>query len=91
MCKRSDAFALGCAVARAFPLYSKKTCSKRSSILSQRTINVEFVFVGENDTGLDKSELDCLTVAAESVRLSARIVDTPCNEMNTSHFVEVVN
>lgn len=31
----------------------------------------------------------CLTSATEGVRLAARIVDTPCNEMNTDIFLEV--
>ncbi|XP_059118013.1 probable aminopeptidase NPEPL1 isoform X2 [Peromyscus eremicus] len=32
----------------------------------------------------------CLTNAAEAVRLAARIVDTPCNEMNTDIFLEEI-
>lgn len=31
----------------------------------------------------------CLASATEGVRLAARIVDTPCNEMNTDTFLEV--
>lgn len=31
----------------------------------------------------------CLANATEGVRLAARIVDTPCNEMNTDTFLEV--
>lgn len=31
----------------------------------------------------------CLASATEGVRLAARIVDTPCNEMNTDNFLEV--
>ena len=27
--------------------------------------------------------------AAQGVRMAARIVDTPCNEMNTDHFLDV--
>lgn len=33
--------------------------------------------------------LQCLASATEGVRLAARIVDTPCNEMNTDNFLEV--
>lgn len=33
--------------------------------------------------------LQCLASATEGVRLAARIVDTPCNEMNTDSFLEV--
>lgn len=35
------------------------------------------------------SYLQCLSNAADGVRLAARIVDTPCNEMNTNNFLEV--
>ncbi|XP_031228785.1 probable aminopeptidase NPEPL1 isoform X3 [Mastomys coucha] len=33
----------------------------------------------------------CLTNATEGVRLAARIVDTPCNEMNTDIFLEEIS
>lgn len=33
--------------------------------------------------------IQCLSNAADGVRLAARIVDTPCNEMNTDHFLQV--
>lgn len=35
------------------------------------------------------SFVQCLSNAADGVRLAARIVDTPCNEMNTDHFLDV--
>lgn len=35
------------------------------------------------------SSVQCLSNAADGVRLAARIVDTPCNEMNTDHFLDV--
>lgn len=35
------------------------------------------------------SPVQCLANAADGVRLAARIVDTPCNEMNTDHFLDV--
>ena len=50
---------------------------------------MEFLFVGVNTAALTQSEVDCLNSTAESVRLAAKIVDTPCNEMNTDHFLEV--
>uniref|UniRef100_A0A8D2F5D4 Aminopeptidase like 1 n=1 Tax=Theropithecus gelada TaxID=9565 RepID=A0A8D2F5D4_THEGE len=34
---------------------------------------------------------DCLANATDGVRLAARIVDTPCNEMNTDTFLEEIN
>ena len=38
---------------------------------------------------LAESECILLERAAESVRTAARIVDMPCNEMNTDHFLQV--
>lgn len=42
MCEKSDVYASGCAVARAFPLYSKKTSSGNNENV---TVSVEFVVV----------------------------------------------
>ncbi|XP_037814520.1 probable aminopeptidase NPEPL1 isoform X2 [Lucilia sericata] len=59
---------------------------------NQATVNVEFIIIDKNgavsQTPLDQSEIGCLEDAAKGIRLAARIVDTPCNEMNVSHFVE---
>lgn len=55
-------------------------------------VSIEFVIIEKDgsvsDTPLDASELCCLQVAAKGVQLAARIVDTPCNEMNVDHFVQ---
>ena len=77
--------ALGAAVARIYPLYNKKTTLSNTA----RTVTVEFLFVGENKNALSKCEVQCLTASAESIRLAARIVDTPTNEMTTNTFVKV--
>lgn len=37
---------------------------------------------------LDTSDIECLTVTAEGLRLAARIVDTPCGEMHVDAFLE---
>ena len=77
-------------------MYSKKTnqstCNgfeateKKSS---SYTVTVEFILVGSANTSLSDDECKMLQQAAESVRMAARIVDTPCNEMNTDHFLQV--
>lgn len=87
MCERHNAFASACAIARAFPLYSRK--SSRAKLRS-RTVIVEFVLVGENDTPISDEDAVCMSVVAESIRLSARLVDMPCQDMHTSAFVEVI-
>lgn len=82
-------FASACAVARAFPLYSRKTGAEPT----QSTVNIEFILF-ENDSisteGLTESDVACLDATAAGIRLSARIVDAPCNDMNVSHFIEEV-
>ena len=45
--------------------------------------------VGNVTTPLSPEECKMLEQAAESIRTAARIVDTPCNEMNTDHFLQV--
>jgi probable aminopeptidase NPEPL1 len=79
-------FALGCAVARAFPLYTRKNFH---SVKKQSTITVEFCLKGKNNDPPTDAEITCLAAAADGIRLSAQIVDTPCNEMHTDAFVQV--
>ncbi|XP_018913998.1 probable aminopeptidase NPEPL1 isoform X2 [Bemisia tabaci] len=95
VCEKSDVFASACAVARAFPLYSRKT-SKPSSVDSATqtvpaTVTVEFIIVGESenegDLSLTSSDLQTLEAAAKGIRLTAKIVDIPCNEMNVDDFL----
>lgn len=93
VCEKKDLFASACAVARAFPLYSRKTGGDESND-EKITVNVEFILI-ENDAivpgnSLSESDVACLTNAANGIRLAARIVDAPCNEMNVSHFVDEV-
>lgn len=80
-------FALGCAVARAFPLYTRKNFLGSRK---QSTITVEFCFKGKHTAPPTDEEVSCLGDAANGIRLAAQIVDTPCNEMHTDAFVEVI-
>ena len=50
-------YPLGCAVARAFPLYNMKTGSSASG---DTTYQVGFVFVGEESVALSDEEVACL-------------------------------
>ena len=50
-------YPLGCAVARAFPLYNMKT---GSSARADNSYLVGFVFVGEDTTALSDEEVTCL-------------------------------
>lgn len=42
------------------------------------------------DNELTLLEIAALEDAAAGIRMAARIVDTPCNEMNVDHFLEVI-
>ncbi|ELK04342.1 Putative aminopeptidase NPEPL1 [Pteropus alecto] len=42
------------------------------------------------ETNEEAEDFQCLASATEGVRLAARIVDTPCNEMNTDTFLEEI-
>uniref|UniRef100_A0A8C5QWG6 Aminopeptidase like 1 n=1 Tax=Leptobrachium leishanense TaxID=445787 RepID=A0A8C5QWG6_9ANUR len=88
VCERSEVFASACAIARAFPIYSRRSSTSRRC--EKKTVNVEFLLAGHNNGPVDLTTLKCLESATEGVRLAARIVDTPCNEMNTDHFIDEI-
>jgi len=62
--------------------------SANSHEKKESTVTVEFILV---DGGNPLTDEECLLLknTAESVRTAARIVDMPCNEMNTDHFLQV--
>lgn len=90
VCEKKDLFASACAVVRAFPLFSRKN---RRGTTPPVTVNVEFILM-EGDKillePLSQPEISCIESVARGIRLAAKIVDTPCNEMNVSHFLEEV-
>lgn len=90
-CERKNSVACACAVARAYPLYSRKTIDTNKP----RNVTATFLFTDEikNKTGdglSNKDDIDCFNVMSESVRLSAKITDMPCAEMNTDDFLNEV-
>ncbi|XP_034486128.1 probable aminopeptidase NPEPL1 [Drosophila innubila] len=102
VCERENIFASACAVVRAFPLYSRKTgggngCKSPTADggdadATRSVVNVEFIVIDKEgcieEKPLSQDELNCLQESARSIRLAARIVDTPCNEMNVDDFIE---
>uniref|UniRef100_A0A8C5BUE3 Cytosol aminopeptidase domain-containing protein n=1 Tax=Gadus morhua TaxID=8049 RepID=A0A8C5BUE3_GADMO len=88
VCERSDVFASSCAISRAFPTFSRRSASSRRT--EKKKVTVEFIVVGQESSSVEPAELQCLANAADGVRLAARIVDTPCNEMNTDHFLDEI-
>lgn len=85
MCEVKSAFALGCAASRVFPLYSRKTADNAKNT----DVIVEFVFVDNKSHKLSADDVNCLTASAKSIRLAAKIVDMPCNEMHVNAFLDV--
>ncbi|XP_069676729.1 probable aminopeptidase NPEPL1 isoform X1 [Periplaneta americana] len=104
VCERSDVFASACAVARAYPLFSRKTSSNPAGQTPNTTVSVEFLLVPsaecqvtvesngslDDKLALSADDLKCLESACTGVRLAARIVDAPCNDMNVDHFLQEV-
>ncbi|XP_005996253.1 probable aminopeptidase NPEPL1 [Latimeria chalumnae] len=88
-CKREQVFASACAIARAFPLYTRR--SDLSDHGEKPAVTVEFTVVGDKNGHLSQTTLTCLSNVAEGIRLAARIVDTPCNEMNTNDFLDEID
>ncbi len=91
MCDRSDVYASGCALARAFPVYSRKTSANdvKTENGTTKANNVTVEFICTAGDAVTQEELDVLQESARAIQLSAQIVDTPCNEMHTDAFLEV--
>lgn len=93
ICEYKNIFASACAVARAFPLFSRKTTFSSASAINAAITTIEFIVVnekGQKVAPLSNSDVLCLTTAAEGIRLTARIVDAPCSEMNTDAFIQEI-
>lgn len=81
----NEAFAAGCAVARALPLYSRKGSAPDWNS-NQRRVQVHFLF--DNSTSPISSErLVVLHNAAEAIQRAAALVDMPTAELDTNAFV----
>ena len=76
--KKVDLYPLALVIARAFPMYTVKTKGLNDS----RNIFVQFISTDDNNA-CDKSSLQNLI---DNVRNAARLVDVPCNLMNTVVF-----
>jgi probable aminopeptidase NPEPL1 len=74
------AFAAGCAVARAWPVYSRKT-----SPAKDRAAHAAFL---APDTGVTPEALARVEHAARGIQTACRLVETPTAELTTDAFVE---
>jgi len=99
VCERKDVFASGCAVARVFSTYTRKTIAgpenpiasngvKNVPRITKHEVHIEFIIVDESNGGLSENDAMTLNQGALGIQLSARIVDTPCNEMHTDGFID---
>jgi len=95
VCERSEVFASACALVRAFPQYSRKTSSIAPDSFSPKTkeksshvVNVEFICT--DGRSVTEEDVPCLNHAARGIQMAARIVDTPCNEMHTDAFLDLI-
>ena len=57
VCERSEAYALGCAVGRAFPRYQR---SSGVTAMVVQMMTVAFLFVGEERSPLTNEERMCM-------------------------------
>lgn len=56
VCEHSDVFASSCAIARAFPIFSRRSSSSRRA--EKKNVSVEFLIVGQDSSPLDVTELE---------------------------------
>lgn len=90
-CEQKNSIACACAVARSFPLFSAKTTNNEAK--KSRNVSVTFIYtddVSSNGIYPTQDEVDCFNAVAQSVRLTAKIIDMPCADMTTDHFLEVI-
>eukprot|EP00752_Nemacystus_decipiens_P007262 g6500.t1 len=87
----THAFAAGCAVARAFPLYSstsrKRPGAGAASVPAPPPSRDVRVYLRVPRDAWPAVRVD-LSSAAEGIQLAARLVDTPPNVLSTTAFVE---
>lgn len=57
LCEQSDVFASACAIARAFPLFTRRSTSCKKE---KKRVTVEFVIVGQDPSHLDPSMLEVI-------------------------------
>lgn len=70
------------AIARSMPLYSRKTTN------ADKNVECKLDFLVADGSSVD---YDALKRLVESIRLCARLVDTPTNELNTDTYIEQID
>ncbi|KAI9346386.1 putative aminopeptidase NPEPL1 [Zopfochytrium polystomum] len=83
----SQALHAACAVARAFPTYSRKTGEKDKKALA-KTVTAHLLFGAANEHPAPDAAV--LQEVADCVRAAAHLVDSPPNELYTDSYVDHV-
>ncbi|KAI9189551.1 hypothetical protein H9P43_000984 [Blastocladiella emersonii ATCC 22665] len=78
----AEAYAAGLAAARNWPIFTKKTGTKAAD----RTVCVDFVV--SNGEEVNYAELQAV---AEAIRNTQRLVDSPCDVINTDTYIAEVH
>ena len=81
--EESDAFALGCAVSRAFPLYNRKTSNSDSP---QREAIIALMHMEKGAASLPETT-KIVAITADGIRSTQRLVDMPPNELTVDRYV----
>jgi len=74
------AFAAGCAAARAFPRYSRRSGTSGD----ERVVELSFL---HPEGAVGDATLTRVSVAADAIRLAGELVDMPASELHTESFV----
>jgi len=97
VCSQQDMYASGCAVGRAYSVYTRKTQGEALAatprLIRDIEVSVEFLLVSDDSevahpAALTPDDIKCLEVSCSAVQMAARLVDAPCNEVNTTVFTE---
>mmetsp|Transcript_10487 Transcript_10487/g.32043 ORF Transcript_10487/g.32043 Transcript_10487/m.32043 type:complete len:507 (+) Transcript_10487:310-1830(+) len=82
--KKEHAYGIGCAIARAFPLYNRKS---GNSAYAQRTVQIALVHVKEGSGPL-AFMAKTISTTAENIRTAQRLVDMPSSELTVDSYVK---
>ena len=59
-----------------------------------RNVHIAFIYTDNiketSSMSPDDEDIKCFNAISYSIRLSAKITDMPCAEMNTDHFLNVI-
>ncbi len=83
LAEQEHAFAAGCAVPRAFPMYSRKGEANGAEVAGSTEVAIALLA----PNGEEVSD-PLLAPAAEGIRLAARLVDMPTCELHTDRYLE---